>query len=499
MQRSIKFFAEHAAYATPPGRMACARDLAKAEAEAEDRDWTIDWQNDPEGLSWVSKEDEQERIEKGVEVLMCTLRDRDGNVLASLGGIDGPSREYKRVVEAELAQEALGIIEQQVMRRNPADKVDAILRSVRGKLRLPVGRVQPASKRKAVVEALRAETSDKYVAVQVYDIIFKGSDPADFDALWGLKRNPSEPVLNEYGMTLVECQGGCGGGIWIAPEYISDKRAHVCVSCQHDTKEADRGKKLTKAWRARQARARRNPVQGGGQKHPAERVWTAHVWVWGGKLHVDVYTECPLNGKSFFRMGAYSSRKELEHALISKRNDFHAAQPDLPPIRITYEYTSGAREYTDGAREYTDGARANPTQTYTLWVKLASGTITDFNKTPLSAKGITRLIKQVNASEFAYVHHVTKGRKGANVPIEQFTGRDNPAGRRLLKCETDTPSVERQVLAAAGQALGSRRSLQADFEHGQWWITNVRTGAQWSVHDTTGGFGFEQVTQGDYE
>jgi len=70
-----------------------------------------------------------------------------------------------------------------------------------------------------------------------------------------------------------------------------------------------------------------------------------------------------------------------------------------------------------------------------------------------------------------------------------------------LKTETNTPAMERRVLRAARAAgLGGRGRLSADFEHGQWWITNLRTGAQWSAVDaepTPYGFDFEQVTRGD--
>lgn len=37
----------------------------------------------------------------------------------------------------------------------------------------------------------------------------------------------------------------------------------------------------------------------------------------------------------------------------------------------------------------------------------------------------------------------------------------------------------------------------AVYEHGQWWIV-CACGAQWSVHDAEpGGYGFEEVSQGD--
>ena len=41
------------------------------------------------------------------EVLGCVLRDADGNVLASLWGVSDPDSAYQRVVEAEIAAEAI--------------------------------------------------------------------------------------------------------------------------------------------------------------------------------------------------------------------------------------------------------------------------------------------------------------------------------------------------------------------------------------------------------
>lgn len=70
-----------------------------------------------------------------------------------------------------------------------------------------------------------------------------------------------------------------------------------------------------------------------------------------------------------------------------------------------------------------------------------------------------------------------------------------------LKTETDTKSMEKRVLAMARKKLRVRK-LSAFFEHGQWWITNLGTGAQYSVVDAEGpgtidGFDLEQVTEGD--
>lgn len=79
----------------------------------------------------------------------------------------------------------------------------------------------------------------------------------------------------------------------------------------------------------------------------------------------------------------------------------------------------------------------------------------------------------------------------------------------MLKTEQDTAAMYERVLAAAVASLGlSSQRLQADFEHGQWWITDIPTGAQWSVCDATGpdsgrfrgtvdGFDFENVTEGE--
>jgi len=67
-----------------------------------------------------------------------------------------------------------------------------------------------------------------------------------------------------------------------------------------------------------------------------------------------------------------------------------------------------------------------------------------------------------------------------------------------LKTETNTKRMESAVRGAARKILGKRR-IEADFEHGQWWVTDLDSGAQWSVVDAEGGravngLDFEQVT-----
>lgn len=67
-----------------------------------------------------------------------------------------------------------------------------------------------------------------------------------------------------------------------------------------------------------------------------------------------------------------------------------------------------------------------------------------------------------------------------------------------LKTETNTKAVEEQVRRSAREELKiAPKDLRTFFEHGQWWVEQFSTGAQWSVCDATPGpFCFEQVTQG---
>ena len=74
-----------------------------------------------------------------------------------------------------------------------------------------------------------------------------------------------------------------------------------------------------------------------------------------------------------------------------------------------------------------------------------------------------------------------------------------------LKTETNTPKVDARVLAAflaSAYAFGDPATYSTFFEHGQWWVENRDTGAQWSVVDAEGGssvdgFDFERVTEGE--
>ncbi len=75
----------------------------------------------------------------------------------------------------------------------------------------------------------------------------------------------------------------------------------------------------------------------------------------------------------------------------------------------------------------------------------------------------------------------------------------------MLNTEKNTPEMEQRILAAANahdETLYHSGPLTADFEHGQWWVSCLLCGAQWSACDAEGGpavdgFDFECVTQGD--
>lgn len=71
-----------------------------------------------------------------------------------------------------------------------------------------------------------------------------------------------------------------------------------------------------------------------------------------------------------------------------------------------------------------------------------------------------------------------------------------------LKTETETTAIRLRILRAFRKQQRRRLHIVADFEHGQWWISHLPSGAQWSVVDAEGGlsvdgFDFEQVSDGE--
>lgn len=111
----IEFFAEHAGYCTPPGRMVCARQLADAERAAKAEGMYAEWVDDDEPYEMGDAEDHYPDY-----VMGCIIKDAKGNdVGPSLWQIGfhhdpRPSQRYAdpycRVVEAELFSESLAYI-----------------------------------------------------------------------------------------------------------------------------------------------------------------------------------------------------------------------------------------------------------------------------------------------------------------------------------------------------------------------------------------------------
>lgn len=113
---AFNFFLEHAGYSYNPktetpkqGRAKCARKLAKAERDAKalgyrfvwEGDWTLVHSHDDEYGSEAYPNGDPDTCES------CTCFDSEGKSVASLGCIDDATPEYRRVIEAELAMEAL--------------------------------------------------------------------------------------------------------------------------------------------------------------------------------------------------------------------------------------------------------------------------------------------------------------------------------------------------------------------------------------------------------
>lgn len=110
-REAFRFFYENAGYCV--GRRAAgAWHLARAEQEAAEMGVTFQWEFDQDGdlgdhEYWCRKD-----CGKDHEVLVCIALAPEGDALgpmplASLGGIIDPGKAYGRVVEAELALEAV--------------------------------------------------------------------------------------------------------------------------------------------------------------------------------------------------------------------------------------------------------------------------------------------------------------------------------------------------------------------------------------------------------
>lgn len=107
LKQAEAFFYKHAGYSYGPGETATqgrkrgAKALAQAEAHANKQGWEVKWEEDVDSYSLAKDEPDVS------EWLSAVLYDEKGKVLASLGGIGDPDKNYSRVVEAELALEAM--------------------------------------------------------------------------------------------------------------------------------------------------------------------------------------------------------------------------------------------------------------------------------------------------------------------------------------------------------------------------------------------------------
>lgn len=102
---AVKFFHEWGGYSkrpgqgTAPAKQGSARRLAMAECHAAQQgiEFEWEWDHDPD-LSWMDDEARAEEHE-----VYCARAILDGRTLDSLCGIVDPDRNYRRVIEAELA------------------------------------------------------------------------------------------------------------------------------------------------------------------------------------------------------------------------------------------------------------------------------------------------------------------------------------------------------------------------------------------------------------
>ena len=110
---AVAFFHKHAGYSygsegPEAGRIRCARALADAERAGSDAGFSFEWEHDHD----IDSSEWRDDVEP-YATWACYCRDVNGILLSSLHGIDfGPDGEpwdqpYRRVVEAELASEAL--------------------------------------------------------------------------------------------------------------------------------------------------------------------------------------------------------------------------------------------------------------------------------------------------------------------------------------------------------------------------------------------------------
>jgi hypothetical protein len=105
-RRGILWFAEHAGYIVGK-RLEGSKALYDAEQTAKAAGCYWEWVDDPDGAPRRG----DEHFGKVEYSESCTLRDDNGEWLASLGGIWDADDNYRRVIQAELALEALDALQ----------------------------------------------------------------------------------------------------------------------------------------------------------------------------------------------------------------------------------------------------------------------------------------------------------------------------------------------------------------------------------------------------
>jgi hypothetical protein len=118
MTSQERFFWTHSGLCISQGetkaqaRRRCAEEMAQAEAYAQDHQWIWEWNIDDSGCIGCMCTSPNCPCSTGEshETLYCVLYDEHGEHLASLSGICGATKSYRRVIEAELAQEAMATV-----------------------------------------------------------------------------------------------------------------------------------------------------------------------------------------------------------------------------------------------------------------------------------------------------------------------------------------------------------------------------------------------------
>lgn len=136
------FFYKHAEFGYDPkketeeqGRRSNAKELALAERDAASLGISFEWGEDPNpDVSWMDKKQLKQYRDGDFVMMQCASISTDGHVVGSLGGIhmgsDWRLDPYRRVIEAQLATEALGALGEDIKTNNPKPKdIDAFTRA----------------------------------------------------------------------------------------------------------------------------------------------------------------------------------------------------------------------------------------------------------------------------------------------------------------------------------------------------------------------------------